>query len=243
MGERKISVFICEDSEVVRAGIFFALQRSKTVKVMGWAGDGLAGIETVSTVQPDVVLMDVLMPHVDGIEATRQIKFANPSIKVLILTAANDDQTIFAALASGADGYCLKQSPLSNILQAIVATASGASWLDPAIAMRVLRHCAQEGTFSARNLPKLGGKDERFRLSVREIEVLHFLVEGLSNKEIAERMVLSIETVKTHLRHVMEKLQVADRTNAALKALREGLIQQTIEHQQNNRLKRRLVSL
>jgi len=221
----KIKVLICDDSEVVRTGITCALQKQPGYKVIGFAQDGLIAVEKVAELQPDVVLMDVLMPHLDGIEATRQIKAAHPATKVLMLTAADDEQTIMAALASGADSYCLKQGPLSHILQAVIITAAGASWLDPVIAMRVLRNCSREGSVSSTRIAKLGTKDDRFRLSPREIEVLSFLVEGLSNREIAERLCLSTETVKTHMRHIMEKLIVADRTQAAVKALREGLIE------------------
>lgn len=224
MHNDEITVLICDDSEVVRTGIACALEREPGFKVVGYAQDGLVALERVSALEPSVVLMDVMMPHLDGIEATRQIKAAYQGAKVLMLTAADDEQTIMAALASGADSYCLKQGPMFHILQATVATVSGATWLDPAIAMRVLRNCARDGTASSTRISRLGLKDDRFRLSVREMEVLNFLVEGLSNREIADRMCLSTETIKTHMRHIMEKLMVADRTQAAVKALRSGLI-------------------
>lgn len=224
MNGEKLGIFICEDSPLICRGLSSAIEQIDDFQIVGSAADGLTALEGITKVQPHLVLMDVLMPLMDGIELTSRVKEKHPSVKVLMLTAASDEQTIFAALASGADGYCLKQTPITAILQALTAVASGAGWLDPMIAMRVLRNSARDGSVSSQNLPRLGTKDERFRLSPREIEVLHLLVEGLSNKGISERLVVSVETVKSHMRHIMEKLQVADRTQAAIKALRAGLV-------------------
>lgn len=220
----EITVVICEDNEIVRTGLTYILQDAGGFKIVGTAHDGLTAVHLVLETHPDVVLMDIKMPRMDGIEATSQIKLARPKTKILMVAGSSEEQTIFAALASGADGYCLKQGPPGNILQAIVATATGACWLDPAIAMLVLRHCVHNGFTSSQNIPKRGCRDDRFHLSVREMEVLHFLVEGYSNREIAGRLILSAETVKTHISHILEKLAVSDRTQAAVKALRTGLV-------------------
>lgn len=224
MQEAEITVVICDDSEILRTGLTCAMQEAGGIKIMGKVGDGLAAVDLVLETCPDVVVMDIQMPHMDGIEATNRIKLERPNTKILMVTGTSDEQTIFAALAAGADGYCLKQGPVRNILQAVVATASGACWLDPAIAMVVLRHCATDGFTSSQSIPMRGYRDDRFHMSVREMEVLHLLVEGFSNRDMAERMYLSAETIKTHMRHIMEKLQVSDRTQAAVKALRTGLI-------------------
>lgn len=221
--ERKITVLVCDDSELACIGLRQLLQRHG-YNVIGSAKDGLTAVENVSQLQPDVVLMDVLMPHMGGIQATCEIKKLHPGVKVLMMTASEDEQTILAALASGADGYCFKQASMNNIVEAIKVTALGATWLDPGIAMRVLKNSARDSLSSSQDIPRLGVKDSRFKLSPRELEVLQLVVEGLSNTDIAARLVISGETVKTHMRHIMEKLAVADRTQAAVKALREGLL-------------------
>lgn len=224
MSSEKTTVFICDDSPLIRRGLTAAIEQFDNFSILGTAANGVTALEHIARLIPHAVLMDVFMPDMNGIELTHRLKEQFPAIKVLMLTAASDDQTIFAALAAGAHGYCLKESPIENILHALATIANGAGWLDPAIAMRVLRNAAREGTISSQNIPKLGRRDDRFRLSQREIEVLSLLVEGCPNKEIGVRLCISVETVKTHMRHIMEKLQVADRTQAATKALRQGLL-------------------
>jgi DNA-binding NarL/FixJ family response regulator len=224
MSGGKVRAFICEHSELVRNGIACALQQSGDIEIVGSASDALSALEEIGRLMPDVVVMDVLAPQVDGIEATKRVKSAHPDIPILVLTSTADDDILFGALSSGADGYCLQQSPLPNIVQAVVVTASGATWLDPSIAMKVLRNCSRPGTCTHQTITKSGLPDNKFRLSVREMDVLEHLVEGLSNREIAGRMCVSADTVKTHARHIMEKLMVSDRTQAAVKALREGLV-------------------
>jgi DNA-binding NarL/FixJ family response regulator len=224
MSGGKVRAFICEYSELVRNGIACALQQSGDIEIVGSASDALSALEEIGRLVPDVVVMDVLAPQVDGIEATKRVKSAHPDIPILVLTSTADDDILFGALSSGADGYCLQQSPLPNIVQAVVVTASGATWLDPSIAMKVLRNCSRPGTCTHQAIAKSGMPDNKFRLSAREMDVLEHLVEGLSNREIAGRMCVSADTVKTHARHIMEKLMVSDRTQAAVKALREGLV-------------------
>jgi DNA-binding NarL/FixJ family response regulator len=168
--------------------------------------------------------MDIRMPRTDGIEATKQIKsdLHLKDTRVLIFTSNDNQNDLFAALGAGADGYCVKDTPAEQLILAIQTVHSGATWLDPQIARLVLStatasQAKERSSVSARPAPP-------FALSAREMDVLRLLVEGLSNSEMADRLIISIETVKTHMRRIMEKLQVSDRTQAAVKAMRAGLV-------------------
>lgn len=216
-----IDILIAEDHEITRVGLRLTLEHIEGFKVVGEASDGRSAVEKVSELKPHVVLMDIGLPLLDGIDATCKIKEMTPATRVIMLTSHDNDRDIFAALGAGADGYCLKEVSESQLVMAIKAVADGVAWLDPGVASRVLRACAKVS-------PQ---PDEQQRsvtiaapLSQREIDVLRLVVEGLSNQEIADRLVLSVETIKTHMRHIMEKLTVSDRTQAAVKAMREGLI-------------------
>lgn len=221
MSEEKTSirVFIAEDHQITRLGLKYLLESIAGVELVGMAEDGIKAVVGVKDLKPNVVLMDIGMPGKDGIAATQEIKAVLPETKVVMFTSRDGQEDIFAAFASGADGYCLKDSTPEQLETAIASVAKGATWLHPAIARHVL------GALTDR--PKAAGVDERALvapLSDRELEVLKLVVDGMSNQEIADRLILSIETVKTHMRHIMEKLSVADRTQAAVKALRAGLV-------------------
>ncbi len=214
-----IKVFIAEDHQITRLGLKYLLDTIAGVELVGMAEDGIKAVSGVKDIKPQVVLMDIGMPGKDGIAATQEIKQILPDTKVVMFTSREGQEDIFAAFASGADGYCLKDSTPEQLETAIASVAKGATWLHPAIARHVL------GALQDR--PRSGTVDESALvapLSERELEVLKLVVDGLSNQEIADRLILSIETVKTHLRHIMEKLSVADRTQAAVKALRAGLV-------------------
>lgn len=214
------TIFIAEDHEITRLGLKLTLEQIEGFQVIGEAADGVTAASQVLELKPDIVLMDIGLPQEDGIQATKQIKDKLPDTKVIVLTSHDNDEDIFAALGAGADGYCLKEVPSSRLSLAIQTVADGAAWLDPGIASRVLRACTV-GT-SGQDNARMGNLNSA--LSKRELEVLKLVVEGLSNQEIAERLQLSIETVKTHMRHIMEKLAVTDRTQAAVKAMRQGLV-------------------
>jgi DNA-binding NarL/FixJ family response regulator len=194
--------------------------------VVGEAEDGKATVKKVAELKPHVVLMDIGLPLMDGIEATCKIKEEVAGTRVIMLTSHDNDRDIFAALSAGADGYCLKEVSGSQLVMAIRAVADGVAWLDPGVASRVLRAVAavppsaQSGDDGSPKQASPGLSP----LSQRELDVLRLVVEGLSNQEIADRLILSVETVKTHMRHIMEKLAVSDRTQAAVKAMREGLV-------------------
>lgn len=213
-----MKVFICEDSEIASMGLKIILERRSDIEVVGEARDGFTAIDLLASVAPDVVLMDIGLPEIDGIETTMRIKSVRPDVKILMITASEDEHTVFAALAAGADGYCLKSTHAEQLLQAIYCIAEGAAWLDARIAPNVLRGAGLLKQTENKSVSRVGA------LSLRESEVLHLLVQGMSNGQIAEHLVLSVETVKTHMRHVMEKLGVRDRTQAAVAAMRRGLI-------------------
>jgi NarL family two-component system response regulator LiaR len=217
----RITVLIVEDQLITRLGLRIVIERFPDLEIVGEAENGQAAVELAGNLKPSVIVMDVGMPVMDGIEATKRIKEIVPETNVLILTSHDHDDDVFAALAAGADGYCLKDASADNLGAAIRGVSHGASWLDPAIAKRVLRASADRQSKPAAAADK---KSDKFALSARENEVLELLVDGLTNQQMAERLLISNETVKTHMRHVMEKLAVADRTQAAVKALRDGLL-------------------
>ncbi len=227
MAAESIAVLIVEDHEITRVGLKLTLAQIEGIKIVGEAEDGRAAVEQVLLLHPQVVLMDIGLPLIDGIDATSQIKTEAPQTRIIMLTSHDNDRDIFAALGAGADGYCLKEVSSNQLAMAIRTVADGAAWLDPGIASRVLR-ASVAGTQAAapESASSPGGKTaaHNTKLSQREVEVLNLVVEGLSNQEIAERLFLSVETIKTHMRHIMEKLAVSDRTQAAVKAMRQGLV-------------------
>lgn len=208
----KISVLVVEDQQLIASALARALEDDEELQLVYWASDGRIAVQKVAELTPDVVVMDIGLPELDGIECTKQIKEAYPKAKVLMFTANYDDASVFGALTAGADGYCLKGSGVKKLLSAVKAVAEGAAWLDATIARKVLTSVRRpEQKFAA-----------KYGLSPREVEVLSLIVRGDSNKEIANTLQISIETTKTHVRHIFEKLVVADRTEAALKALHES---------------------
>lgn len=211
-----IKVLIVEDQELVRVGLKTVLSQTRGLEVVGCARDGKDAIEQARQKKPDVVIMDIGLPFVNGIDATKQIKELREETKVVMLTSHDDEKHVFAALSAGAEGYCLKESSGKLLSSAIFSVSEGAAWLDPGIARMVL-----ESTRDGR--PKVNSELADV-LTKRELEVLKNVVDGKTNQEIADGLYISIETVKTHMRHIMEKLRVTDRTQAAVKAMKEGLI-------------------
>jgi DNA-binding NarL/FixJ family response regulator len=212
-----------------------SLEQIEGISLIGEAADGQEGVDKTAQLKPAVVLMDVEMPVMDGIEATKRIKDAQPDVKVVMLTSHKSDQTIFAALSAGANGYCLKNISADQLVAVIRMVADGAVWLDPGIANRVLsaysissqesqpsNQKAQATSASPSSVPKPA--KGVVALSPRETEVLRLVADGLSNQKIAQRLGLGLETVKTHMRHIMEKLAVSDRTEAAVKAMKQGIM-------------------
>ena len=213
----KIRILIADDHAVVREGTRRILEQEPDMEVVGEAGDGEEAVNLATSLKPDVVIMDISMPKMDGIEATRLIKAACPTISVLALSAYDDDQFVFSLLEAGAAGYLLKSVRGRELLDAIRAVYSGESVLHPSIARKVLNRFV-----SASGKPE--GKEPSGMLSDREMEVLKLAAKGLSNQDIAEKLCLSIRTVQGHLGHIFNKLQVGSRTEAVVRALKEGWV-------------------
>jgi len=217
-----VSVFIAEDHEVTRFGIKAVIESRPDFKLVGEAADGKLAYGEILSSNPDVVLMDIGLPSIDGIELSRRVKSAAPQIKILVFTSRESSDQILAAFAAGADGYCLKEASNSQLHVAIRTVAEGGVWLHPAIARVLVARCIGPAGQSGQTTISQAIPYEV--LSAREHEVLRLIVDGLSNQEIAERLVVSLDTVKTHVRHIFEKLAVNDRTQAALKAVRAGWV-------------------
>lgn len=214
--QKHIAIMLVEDHLITRMGLRFALEQVSDLQVVAEADDGNNAVTTALQVKPNVILMDIGLPGINGIDAAQQIKSKEPSIRIVMLTSHNLDEDILAALAANCDGYCLKDVAADQLVNAIRTVNNGGIWLDPSIAKRVIRAFVEQKPVAA--------PVNSSTLSERELEVLTLVVEGLSNQQIAERLILSTETIKTHMRHLMEKLSVSDRTQAAVKALRTGLV-------------------
>ncbi|RAM51242.1 MAG: DNA-binding response regulator [Hapalosiphonaceae cyanobacterium JJU2] len=208
-----LRVLIVEDDPMMQLGLEQSLMAHPQLEIVGQAEDGYLGVQAALKLKPDVVVMDIGLPRLDGIAATQQIKAALPNTHVVMLTSHKTETEIIAALSSGADAYCIKGANVERLLSAIAAAVEGATYLDPQIARQVIE-----------NLKPPSPKGNVANLSERELEVLKLIVEGYTNPEIAEKLYLSPNTVKTHVRGIMNKLSVDDRVQAAVLALRSGLV-------------------
>ncbi len=208
-----IRLLITDDHGIVRKGLTVLLATEKDIKVVGEAKDGLEAVEKAGSLKPDVVLMDLVMPKMDGIEATRKITESHPQVKVLVLTSFAADDKVFPAVKAGALGYLLKDSSPEELLEAIHRVHRGEPSLEPAIARKVLQEISHPGKEKPTTDP----------LTERELEVLRLIAQGLSNKEIAAAIFIAEWTVRTHVSNILGKLHLASRTQAALYALRSGL--------------------
>jgi DNA-binding NarL/FixJ family response regulator len=210
-----MKIIICDDQSIVREGLSMLLKLETDIQVVGIAEDGAMAVEMVEKEKPDVVLMDLKMPILNGVEATRQIRKRYPEIKVLVLTTYDDDQWVFDAIKAGAAGYLLKDTPREDLIKAVKGTASGKTFVDPSVAGKVLEQVSSHQTHSPTRITS--------KLTEREIEILRLIAKGLSNADIANRLFLSEGTVRNHVSAVLTKLEVTDRTQAAVIAIQHGL--------------------
>ncbi len=209
-----MKVVICDDQDIVRDGLVMLLKLEKDIEVVGTATDGSEALELVDKSQPDLVLMDLKMPVMNGVEATRRIKTNHPNIKVLVLTTYDDDQWVFDAIRAGASGYLLKDTPRDELVTAIRGTFSGKSYVDPSVAGKLLDMASSHQTQPTNIITE--------KLTEREIQILQLIAKGLSNTVIAERLFLSDGTVRNHVSSILAKLGVSDRTQAAVVAIQHG---------------------
>jgi DNA-binding NarL/FixJ family response regulator len=213
-----IRIVIADDQELIREGLRMMLQAEHDIEVVGEAGDGAAALDAARTYDPDVLLMDVRMPGVDGIEATARLTAANARARVLVLTTFDLDEYVYRAMKAGASGFLLKDATRDKLAAAVRTVASGEALLAPAITRRLLEDFCQRPPPSA-SLPP-GAED----LSPRELEVLRLLAQGLSNAEIAAQLFLSDATVKSHVARILNKLDLRDRVQAVVFAYESGLV-------------------
>jgi DNA-binding NarL/FixJ family response regulator len=214
-----IRVLVCDDQMLIRTGLVTIIDAQPDLEVAGECGDGQAAVDLARRLRPDVVLMDVRMPVLDGIEATRRLAgdAAADPVKVLVLTTFNLDEYVYEALRAGASGFLLKDAPPAQLLQGIRTVATGAALLDPGVTRTLV------GKYAARIRP-VGGAPAELPLTPRELEVLRLIADGRSNSEIAAALVISPETVKTFVSRILAKLGLRDRVQAVVYAYRHGLV-------------------
>lgn len=211
----KIRVLIVDDHEVVRQGLAAFLGVQDDIEIAGEAADGEQALTMTASLRPDVILMDLVMPRLDGVEAIRRIRADDPSARIVVLTTFADDDKLFPAIRAGAAGYLMKDVSPHDLARAVRMARDGEPLLHPDIARRLMDELSR------------GGREQpaRDRLTERELDVLRLIAHGRSNKEIAQDLVLSEKTVKTHVSNILQKLDLADRTQAALYAVRQRLVE------------------
>lgn len=237
----QVKVLIVEDHNLTRIGLKAALQTKSEIEIVGEAANATEGLKLLQMLKPDIATVDIGLPDFDGIELTRkyrelQQQNSEYQTKILILTMQNSENAVLAAMGAGADSYCMKDIESDKLIEAICETNEGNSWIDPAIADLILKQIRQDysqaqGEKNSKTIainavePELEKILETYPLTQRELEVLELIVGGCDNAEIAKRLYLTIGTVKTHVRGILSKLCVDDRTQAAVRALRSGLVQ------------------
>jgi DNA-binding NarL/FixJ family response regulator len=239
---KEITTALIEDHDLTRVGLRTALQSQQGIQVIGEAPNATKGLKLLETTKPDVAIVDIGLPDMDGIELTRkfrQFQAENEgaaATRILILTMHDTEDAVLAAFAAGADSYCMKDISIDRLTEAIQATYTGNSWIDPAIANVVLRQVRQGApatgnVVDTKKTVAIGAVEpeyeqvlETYPLTERELEILELIVAGCSNAEIAEKLYITVGTVKTHVRNILNKLCADDRTQAAVRALRSGLV-------------------
>lgn len=226
--EKKIRVLIVEDQELTRLGFRTMIEKNEDMVVVGEAEDGKTAISRAIESEPDVVVMDIGLPVMNGIDAGKSILEKCPASRLLMLTSHREPKLVFAALSSGALGYCLKDVSIDRLIISIRAVANGDVWMDPEIAGVVFNSLSTVDVREDKNVGSSNpiNKEQvaKAALSDREMEVLQLLVQGYKNSEISEALCITIDTVKSHMSHIMNKLSASDRTQAALEAVKRGIV-------------------
>lgn len=218
----EVRVVIIEDYKLTRVGLKSTLNEFPNINVVGEAEDALEGIKVIQKVDTDVVLMDLGLPGMNGLEATIKLKEVLPDVKVIILTSHERSEEVIAALGSGANAYCLKDISPETLSEVIKNVADGACWVDPAVSSAALNFFPKPENVTLMNTSE--AQDARAQLTERELEVLKHLVKGKSNTEIAKELIVSVHTAKAHVCSILQKLCVDDRVQAAVKAIKENII-------------------
>ncbi|NJN48795.1 MAG: response regulator transcription factor [Alkalinema sp. RL_2_19] len=226
-----IRIALIEDHDLTRVGMRTALQQKPGFRVVGEASNANDGLRLLNMSKPDVAIVDIGLPDMDGIELTRRFKATQADLaetadtKILILTLQDLEETVMAAFAAGADSYCMKDVSLDQLIEALRVTREGNAWIDPAIARIVLAQAKSPQSIARSEANLVDGKPvEAYALTERELEVLQLIVDGHSNASIADKLFITVGTVKTHVRNILNKLCADDRTQAAVRALRTGLV-------------------
>ena len=219
--KENIKVLLVEDHIMARMGTAIFIQNTEGLELIGQAEDGLEAIKLAKELNADVILMDIGLPKLDGIEATKKIKESGIDSSILMLTSRDSEDDVYAALQAGADGYIMKGCNLEALLSAIKSVSQKAAWLDPMIARLVLSGIQKQ---NIQNKEKREENINKYALTKKELEVLALISEGLSNKEISDRLVVTLSTTKAHVHNILQKLYVTDRTKATVKARDEGLV-------------------
>lgn len=217
-----VRLIIIEDYKLTRVGLRSSLNEFEGIEVIGEAESAEEGLRIINDLKPDVVLMDLGLPSMNGIEATQKIKTLDENIKIIILTSHDRDEEVLAALGSGANAYCLKDIEPDTLINVIKTVSKGAAWIDPAVANVALKLFPKPESVKLLNSSE--APDARTQLTERELEVLRLLVKGKSNTEIAKDLIVSVHTAKAHVCSILQKLCVDDRVQAAVKSIRENII-------------------
>ena len=219
-----INVLLVEDHELYRMGLSMLLDKADEITLLGEASDGVEGIKRARELSPDVILMDIGLPNIDGIEATQRIKDFYPDVKILIFTSRDSENDVFESFKAGADGYIMKGATPEQTITAIKSVYEGVGWIDPAIARLVFSNLSRP-SINQTALPETKkGANNSYGLTERELDVLELMVEGLSNPQIAEKLVITRATAKAHVHSILQKLCVTSRTQATVTAMKEGLV-------------------
>lgn len=217
-----INVLLVEDHQLYRMGLSMLLDKAEGINLVAEAADGLDGVKKARELMPNVILMDIGLPNMDGIEATVRIKDFLPETKILIFTSRDSEHDVFESFKAGADGYIMKGASPEQTIAAIKAVYEGVGWIDPAIAKLVFSSMQRP---SAAPVEEITKKDKNvYGLTDRELDVLELMVEGLSNPQIAEKLVITKATTKAHVHSILQKLCAATRTQATVMAMKEGLV-------------------